>query len=86
MNLKSRVLNTIKERRERVLRGEINSIPSPFIRFREDFVGIEKGRYYMITSPTKVGKSQIASFLFLYTPILYSYYNRDKILIKKTFK
>ena len=82
MSLKSRVLNTIQERRERVLRGEINSIPSPFIRFREDFVGIEKGRYYMITSPTKVGKSQIASFLFLYTPILYSYYNRDKARVK----
>lgn len=82
MSLKNRVLNNIKERRERVLRGDINSIPSPFIRFREDFVGIEKGRYYMITSPTKVGKSQIASFLFLYTPILYSYYNKDKARVK----
>ena len=40
-SLRDRVLTTLKERRERVLRGEINSIPSPFKRFMNDFIGIE---------------------------------------------
>lgn len=52
-SLKDRVLTNLKERRERVLRGEINSIPSPFKRFMNDFIGIEQQTYYAVTSFTK---------------------------------
>ena len=52
-SLRDRVLTTLKERRERVLRGEINSIPSPFKRFMNDFIGIEQQTYYAVTSFTK---------------------------------
>ena len=52
-SLKDRVLTNLKERRERVLRGEINSIPSPFKRFINDFIGIEQQTYYAVTSFTK---------------------------------
>ena len=50
--LVSRVLKTLKERRENVLRGEINCIPSPFTRFRSEFAGIEQGRYYLVSGIT----------------------------------
>ena len=50
--LVSRVLKTLKERRENVLRGEINCIPSPFTRFRSEFAGIEQGRYYLLSGIT----------------------------------
>lgn len=53
MKLKERVLNYIKDRRAKVLNGGINSIPSPFVRFSEDFLGIEQAKYYVITSFTK---------------------------------
>ena len=51
--LRERVLENLKERRERVIRGEINSIPSPFKRFINDFIGIEQQTYYAVTSFTK---------------------------------
>lgn len=53
MKLKDRVLLNLKERRERLLSGKINSIPSPLLRFKDDFVGVEQGRYYLVTAATK---------------------------------
>lgn len=51
--LRSRVLANLEERRERILNGQLNCIPSPFKRFNEDFIGIEQSCYYTITSFTK---------------------------------
>lgn len=53
MSLRNRVINELKRRKQKLLDGGINSIPSPFVRFREDFLGIEQGKYYVITSSTK---------------------------------
>ena len=48
-SLINRVLNGLEERRRKVINGGINSIPSPFIRFSEDFLGVEQGKYYVVT-------------------------------------
>lgn len=48
-SLINRVLNGLEERRKKIINGGINSIPSPFIRFSEDFLGVEQGKYYVIT-------------------------------------
>jgi hypothetical protein len=56
MSLKERVMENLRKRRQNLLEGKINSIPSPFKRFSNDFIGIEQGTYYCITSYTK-GKS-----------------------------
>lgn len=53
MSLIERVLNNLKKRQQKVLRGGINCIPSPFIRFSNDFIGIEQASYHVITSTTK---------------------------------
>lgn len=53
MKLRERVHKYIKDRRQRLLDGGINSIPSPFERFRNDFLGWEQSTYYLITSFTK---------------------------------
>lgn len=82
MSLIQRVLGNLEERRERILRGDINCIPSPFKSFRSDFPGIEQGKYYLVSGGTKAGKTQIASYLFLYTPILYAYYHPEQLRIK----
>lgn len=79
MELIERVLQNLKERREKILKGEVNCIPSPFNRFRSEFAGIEQGRYYLISGGTKSGKTQFTSYLFVYNSILYSYYNPTKV-------
>lgn len=82
MNVVDRTLHGINERRERLLRGGINSIPSKFVRFMSEFIGIEQKKYYIVTGATKSGKTQFASFTFLYTPLLYAYEHPDKIRLK----
>lgn len=82
MNLVNRTIEGLKKRREKLLNGGINSIPSPLIRFRNEFIGIEQGKYYDVTAATKGGKTQFASFMFLYTPLLYAFNNPDKIKLK----
>lgn len=82
MNLIPRVLLNLKERREKVLAGGINCIPSPFRNFRGDFPGIEQGKYYLVSAASKGGKTQLTSYLFLYTPILYAYHHPDKLRIQ----
>lgn len=82
MNVVERTLHGINERRERLLRGGINSIPSKFVRFMSEFIGIEQKKYYIVTGATKSGKTQFASFTFLYTPLLYAYEHPDKIRLK----
>ena len=82
MSLIQRVLNNLEERRQRVLRGDINCIPSPFKSFRQDFPGIEQGKYYCISGGSKSGKSQLANYLFLYTPVLYAYNHPDQLRVQ----
>lgn len=81
-SLVDRVLHNLEERRQRVLNGGINCIPSPFKQFRHDFPGIEQGKYYCLSGASKSGKTQLASYLFLYTPVLYAYNNPDKIRLQ----
>ena len=77
-----RIIENLRERRERVLKGDINCIPFTFDRFSRDLPGIEKDKYYLISGATKSGKSQIANFMFVYTPILYAYNNPNKVRVK----
>ena len=80
--LVTRVVSDLYERRNRILNGNINCIPTPFKRFSSDFVGIEQGCYYVITGGTKTSKTQIMNFLFLYNAIMYAYRNPDKLRVK----
>lgn len=41
------------KRKQNVESGNVNSIPSPFLRFRNDFVGLEQSTYGIVTSFTK---------------------------------
>lgn len=77
-----RIINNLRTRRERVLSGEVNCIPSSFTRFREDFVGIEQGKYFLVSGQTKAAKTQIATNMFVYNPLFYAYENPDKIHLK----
>lgn len=82
MSLKERVLGNLKRRKEKLLNGGINSIPSPFLRFSDDFIGIEQGSYHVVTSTTKGAKTQFASYVYVFNSLLYAYNNPDKVRLK----
>lgn len=80
--LRNRVLNNLKERRNRLLNNKLNCIPSPFQRFSNDFVGLEQDCMYCITSSTKGSKSQFTSYTFIYKPLMFCYNTNADIGIK----
>lgn len=80
--LVDRVLTDLENRRQRVINGEVNCIPSPFRVFQNDYPGIQQGMYYLISGASKSGKSQLASYLFLYSSIFYAYNNPNKVRLK----
>lgn len=82
MELIDNALRYIKTRRQNLIEGKVNCIPSPFKSFWQDFVGIEQETYYCVTANQKAAKSQFTSFMFIYTPILYAYENPDKVRVK----
>lgn len=82
ISLRERVITNLEERRQRILDGQLNCIPSPFKRFSEDFIGIEQSCYYTITSFTKGGKSQFTSYTFIYKPLMFCYFTKADIDIK----
>lgn len=82
MELFDRVILNLKERRERIFDGKVNSIPINFPRFRGELCGIEQKTTYHVTASTKVGKTQISDDMFLYTPFFYAFSNREKIRLR----
>lgn len=82
MSLIKRVVDNLEKRRERLISGQLNRIPSPFTRFSNDFIGIEQSCYVTITSFTKGGKSQFASYTFIYKPLMFCYETKSDINLK----
>ena len=67
-NLIERTIKHIKARREKVLNGGVNCIPSPLKRFRGDFVGIEQKKYYLYMK-TKIKKIHLITYKQVYLSI-----------------
>lgn len=67
------VIENLEKRRTNALKGGINCIPLPFVRFRTEVPGIEQGQYIVITANQKTGKTQIANYLFLFETIDYAF-------------
>ncbi len=63
------VLDDIKQRISRLKSGFSNSIPYTLAKLRDVLPGIEKGFYIIVTASTKVGKSQITDFLYVFAPL-----------------
>lgn len=80
-SLVNRTLNYLEKRRKTVLEGGINSIPSPFKRFSEDFIGFEQKSYILLSSFTKGGKTQFTLSL-LFDALEYAYQHPDQVRLK----
>ena len=74
----SSVIDKLEERRKNAMRGGVNCIPFPFERFRTEVPGIEQEQYVIITASTKVGKSQLANYLYLYNVLDYCFEHPDR--------
>lgn len=72
------VIKDLRERKKNVESGGINCIPYPFKRFRAEIPGIEQEQYVVITAPTKGGKSQFGSFVYLYHVLDYAFSHSDQ--------
>lgn len=67
-------------------KGDIIAIPWPNLpKFSEEMGGIEKGRYYLVTANSKVGKTQLTDFLFMYEPLQWLAKNPNSTLKPKIF-
>lgn len=65
----NRTYEDLINRRKRLLSGKINCIPWGLPRFEEESPGIEQGKSYLATASSKIGKSQITNWLFVFNPI-----------------
>lgn len=82
MSLIQRSVQIIRDKRDRILEGRINCIPSKLKQFRYDFPGPEQGLYYLISGGAKASKSKFTNFTFLFNTILYVYEHPDLIRLK----
>lgn len=68
-------LSYIKERKQNILQGNVNCIPSPIKGFTA-YSGLDReAKYYLVTAHQKDGKTSFASYLFLYSTLDYLYEN-----------
>ena len=80
--LRERIIKGLEDRRNKILNGGVNCIPLPFTRFRNELPGLEQSCYYLISGSTKSGKTQMTNYIFVFSTVLYCYYNPDKVYPK----
>ena len=72
------VINSLEKKRDNVLNGGVNCIPLKFERFRSEVPGVEQGQYVLISANQKVGKTNIADFIYLFSVLDYCFEHPDQ--------
>ena len=67
--LYERAIEKMSSNRERAVNGGVNCITNSFERFSKFWPGVEKGRYYVVTASSGVGKSKFAKKLFVFDAV-----------------
>jgi len=81
------VIKKLELNRQRRIDGDIIAIPwSTFPRLNTILPGIQQGKSYLVGARTKVGKTQLADYLFMYEPFEWWYTNRNDTDITPIFK
>lgn len=85
-SLFNRVKSKIKENRKIRLEGGYNCIPWNNLPGLSSVIpGIQKSRYYLVTANSKVGKTQLADYLFVYEPYEFIVTEKPKNIKLKIF-
>lgn len=73
MRIHERVLNTIEDNAQLRRDGKYIAIPWLSLpKLSKVMPGIQKGRYYLVSANSKIGKTQLADFLFMYEPLAWA--------------
>lgn len=72
------IITNLHKRRNNLNNGGINCIPFPFETMRRYLPGVEQEQFVVITASTKIGKTQISSYLYLYTVLEYCFTHKDQ--------
>jgi len=75
----NRALDEIKTNKKLRDEGKHIAIPYPFPRLSRHLAGTTKGRYIIVTANSKVGKTKLADFLYVYSPIWFKLNNKTNI-------
>lgn len=81
-DLLDKAIDELYQRRQNIIDGRINCIPSPFPRFSNYYYGLERGRYNIITANQKIGKSKFSDNFIVFHPLLYAMDNPDEVKVK----
>ena len=83
MSIYKNVLNSAKINKKLRLEGKDTCIPFILIPELGTVIpGIEQEKYYIVTANSKVGKTKLADFLFLYNPYEYTLAKTSNIKVK----
>lgn len=80
-----RVIKKLEDNRQRRIDGKVISIPWSLPRLSSVLPGIVQGRYNLLSANSKVGKTQVCDFLYMYQPVEWYLANRDKGVSVKIF-
>jgi len=80
--ISSKVIDSLKNNRDKRLRGDVIAIPWSLTRLSRLLPGVEKGKYVMISASPKGGKSQLTDFLYVIEPIEWYLANKPKMKLK----
>lgn len=72
------VLQNLYKRKHNIDNGGINCIPFPSPRLRKYLPGTEQEQFVVITASTKIGKTQFASYLYIYSVLEYCFTHQDQ--------
>ncbi len=79
----NRVVEELKNNKKTRLEGKNIAIPWLNLpKLSTVIPGVQKGRYIIVTANSKVGKTQIADYLFLYEPLNYIFSDKNKANLK----
>ena len=80
--ISSKVIDSLKNNRDKRLRGDVIAIPWSLTRLSRLLPGVEKRNYYLISANQKSGKTQLADFLFVIEPIEWIIRTKANIRLK----
>lgn len=69
MTLFEQTQSMLKIKKERAEKGIVNCIPLPYRNLRKWIPGIEQGKYILLTSMQKIGKTKFVDYTFVYKTI-----------------
>lgn len=76
--LHEEVINKLEVNQQKRMSGDVGAIPFPYTRLSEFLPGIEQGRYYIVTSAQKGGKTIYSTYTFIFSVVDWYLTNKDK--------